>query len=79
MSVSNLEAGNYSVTVTDASPCNDTIINFSIIDQTYFAIDITSIGNACVEPVQLTANVDGGNPADVSFVWNTSPHKQHKA
>ncbi|MDY0314994.1 MAG: gliding motility-associated C-terminal domain-containing protein [Bacteroidales bacterium] len=73
LSVSNLEAGNYSVTVTDASPCNDTIINFSIIDQTYFAIDITSIGNACVEPVQLTANVDGGNPADVSFVWNTSP------
>jgi len=68
--ISGLAAGTYSVTVSDQAPCADTIINFTIADQSNFVVAITTSGNPCAGPVTLFANVMGANPADVSFVWN---------
>ncbi|HNQ68302.1 MAG TPA: PKD domain-containing protein [Bacteroidales bacterium] len=72
-SITNLAAGNYSVTVTDDAPCGDTVINFTIADNSTFVVSVTSSGSACGGPVTLVANVMGANPGDVSFAWNTSP------
>ena len=66
-----LIAGDYSVTVTDDDPtCGDTVINFTIADNSTFVVSVTPSGNPCTGPVTLTANVMGADPADVSFLWD---------
>ena len=68
--ITNLTAGPYSVTVTDDAPCGDTVINFTIADNSNFAISLINIGDPCSSPITLTANVMGANPADVNFLWD---------
>ncbi|MCK9254361.1 MAG: PKD domain-containing protein [Bacteroidales bacterium] len=75
-SITNLTEGNFSVTVSDVAPCSDTIINFTITDQSNFAVSITSVGNSCSGPVTLYANVIGANPSEVSFNWSNGTHTQ---
>jgi gliding motility-associated-like protein len=73
LEVEDLPAGNYTVTVTDDAPCQDTIINFTIIDDGNIQVDITNAGDACTGPFSATANVTGANPADCDFEWSTTP------
>lgn len=67
-----LAAGPYSVTVTDDDPtCGDTVINFTIADNGNFVVAVTSAGNQCGDdPITLTANVMGANPADCTYAWS---------
>lgn len=72
-SVANLTPGNHSVTITDGAECDEIIENFTITDDSFFAVNITTTGNTCTGPVTASANVDGANPDDVTFSWNTDP------
>ncbi|PLX09072.1 MAG: hypothetical protein C0596_04530 [Marinilabiliales bacterium] len=66
-----LAAGDYTVTVTDDDPtCGDTVINFTIADNSSLVVSVTPSGNPCSGPVNLTAQVMGADPGDVTFQWD---------
>ena len=73
LTLNNLAPGNYSVTVSDSGDCNQVIQNFTIADDSFFNVNITTVGNTCSGPVVATANVEGADPANVTFAWNTNP------
>lgn len=70
LSINNLTAGNYSVTVSDDAPCTDTVINFTISNQSTFAIAITTSGDPCTLPVTATVQVMGADPNLVNYSWS---------
>jgi len=72
-SVTDIPAGNYSVTVSDGAACSDTVINFTITDGGNISASISVTGDPCAGPFDATATVTGALPADCTFAWNTTP------
>ncbi len=70
LSINNLTAGNYSVTVSDIAPCVDTIINFNISNLSNFAISITTSGDPCTLPITAAVQVMGADPNVVNYSWS---------
>ncbi|MDD4148506.1 MAG: PKD domain-containing protein [Bacteroidales bacterium] len=68
--INNLIAGSYSVVISDAAPCVDTIINFNIVASNDLVVSIGSSGDRCAGSVTLNTFVMGANPANVDFLWN---------
>lgn len=73
--VTDLEAGEYTVTVTYTDPqCGATeIFTFKIVQTEEFSVGIESFGTLCAGPVTLTAGVLGGTPGTITYEWNTTP------
>ncbi len=71
-SVSGLNAGNYSVTITDAAAC-DTTINFTLIDPPAISATVTETDPDCAGAstgsIDVT-NVTGGD-GNYSYSWST--------
>ena len=72
-SISDLTAGNYSVTVTDGVDCDTVIENFTITADNNFSVDAYTNGEACDEYMSATAEVTGATAGQCSFVWSTTP------
>jgi gliding motility-associated-like protein len=73
LSIDNLAPGDYSVTISDGPDCDEIIQNFTIADDSFFEVHITTEGNTCSGPVTATAHVDGADPVNVDFSWDTNP------
>jgi gliding motility-associated-like protein len=71
--IDDLDPGNYSVTISDGDDCEDVIHNFTIENNDDFSVTIVVDGDECSEFITLTAQISSGDPANVSFTWNTTP------
>src|SRR5690606_19596521 len=71
-SVSNLGAGNYSLTVTDANGC-DTVLSFVVNQPVSLNVSVTTTDETCLtgNDGTATANVSGGN-SPYSYLWSTT-------
>ena len=69
--LTNLAAGNYSVTVTDSNNCTKTS-NFTVIDQGNILIQETIIQASCLNPTggSISINITGGT-APLSVDWSS--------
>ncbi|MEA1874804.1 MAG: hypothetical protein U9N51_10320, partial [Bacteroidota bacterium] len=76
MSLENIDPGNYTVTVTDETPCGDTVIDFTISDEGSINVDISTGGDICNGPFEATAEVAGANSAACDFSWNNGETTQ---
>ncbi|NLA24428.1 MAG: gliding motility-associated C-terminal domain-containing protein [Bacteroidales bacterium] len=68
-----LQAGNYSVTVSDGVECPPQIINFTIEDSGSIEVEAVTSGDPCNGVFAATANITGANPSQCTYAWNTIP------
>lgn len=70
----NLCAGTYQVTVTDAVGCVATA-NVTIVEPTAVSVSVaSSVSQICIgESVDLTGTVDGGTPPYSGYTWAANP------
>jgi len=71
-SATNLTAGNYTVTITDARSCGDTV-QFTIAEPTPLVIDTVITQPSCAGNADgaITASATGSNGGPFTFVWST--------
>jgi gliding motility-associated-like protein len=72
-SITNLTAGDYSVTVTDGVDCDTVIEDFTISADNNFSVSAYTTGDPCDEFISATAEVEGATAGQCTFSWNTTP------
>ena len=68
--LSNVSAGNYSVTVSDANNCSSTVV-FNITEPAALNISVTTVDATCVLNGSITTQISGGTSA-YAYLWNTA-------
>ncbi len=71
-SATNLTAGNYTVTISDARSCSDTV-QFTIAEPTPIVIDTVLTQPSCAGDADgsITASASGSNGGPFTFLWST--------
>ncbi|MDY0161564.1 MAG: hypothetical protein RBR64_09500, partial [Bacteroidales bacterium] len=75
-SISDLQEGEYCVTVSDGEGCVDTVLCINVYDEGNISVNITTDGDVCTGPVQLSANVNGAIPSECTYLWSTGQTSQ---
>jgi gliding motility-associated-like protein len=75
-SISNLQEGEYCVTISDGELCIDTVLCTNVYDEGDISVNITTEGDVCTGPLDLIANVNGAIPSECTYQWSTNQTSQ---